>query len=139
MAVFPVYYPVDNNDVSLLENVRAIPVDLKKFWATQGIGFFSHDANGEIVNDFAANNLLSPNEIIDILENAYGDDLETYERGLPFFERYDLCYFLITASGQVVNEYNDKVTVIADSIDDFVSKLNEDSSFYESLLEEEIL
>ncbi|WP_315921829.1 hypothetical protein [Mesorhizobium sp. SP-1A] len=134
LSVVPKYYPVNKDYISRLEGIVFVPESLKLFWVEHGTSFFNRDENDELVNEDALNVMLSPDEIIDILENADEDDLETYKRGLPFFERYDLCYFLITAAGQVINEYNGKVTVIADSIDDFVSKLTEDSSFYEALL-----
>lgn len=134
IPVVPKYYPVNEKYISRLEKIAYVPESLKVFWAKHGSSFFNRNEHGELMNEDAINVILAPDEIIDILKNADDDDLETYTHGLPFFERYDLCYFLITNSGQVIDEHIGEITVIADSIDDFVSKLTEDSSFYEALL-----
>lgn len=134
LAVVPTYYPVKGEYISQLENIVSVPESLKRFWIENGTSFFNRDENNEIVNDDALNVLLSPDEIIVIIENADEDALESYKHGLPFFELSDLCYFLITADGRVIYEYNGKVILISETIDEFVSKLVDDSSFYMALL-----
>lgn len=134
IAVVPEYYPVLSVDISRLDEAISVPESLKRFWLEHGTSFFNRDENGDLVNVDAQNILLPPDLILEILENADDEDLEIYQNGLPFFERYDACYFLVNVEGKVVDEHLGEITVIADSIDDFVTKLTEDSSFYEALL-----
>jgi hypothetical protein len=129
IAVKPDLFKVDVNAIEALRKVVVIPAPLETYWRTSGHGFFIEDANGDLISDDAANRLIDPAEVLDLLQNA-ADLAREFEHGLPFFEMNDRRFLLIAPDGQIVSA-EVGVEVVSPSFDDFIHRIVREPFFYD--------
>lgn len=134
-VVKPNLYPLTAADISSLTSRFEVHPDLIAFWSEHGYGFFSSGHDGtSLSNGSISNRLMDPESCLEIMESPHLEDyIPVMKTGIPFFNKFDMEYLGIDASGEVFDEFCDKRTVIAPSLKEFIDRLGMDPEFYESL------
>jgi len=128
--IVPNLYPVSPDAITELEKSATVPDELRDFWLTHGHGFFVEDVNGNLVDPDIANRLIPPDEVLDLLKNA-ADLAEEFVHGIPFFERNDRRYLLISPTGKIVSA-EVELRDVANSFEEFMERIVREPTFYDS-------
>lgn len=129
------FFSVDKEDIDEAEAELGfrIPKQLVEFYEQIGYGFMFTEKKNSI------NTLLYPETIVDIYlrrEQFEGDpDLEIYDDNtkIIFYQVNEGVYILMNISNDNTNIYYFGKT-IADSLEDFMNKLEKDSAYFEKLV-----
>lgn len=130
--VCPALFEVSGEAIELLRSERQVDDHLVEFWKTQGSGFFDRDESGEIINDMITNELIQPEQILEMLQDETGDFDDLLKIGLPFFNTLDREFLAIAPTGEIVDlNASEGRRVISKTFGEFIEALMENPTFYE--------
>jgi antitoxin YxxD len=131
------FYPVTEDEILEVEKTLgfSLPAELKEFYRNIGYGFFKG-------SEYNVNRFMDPYSICDfrLRQNEYESypEIEVYDdfedNKLIFFESDT--YSLISI--ELTNKEKSKIfyynTIIADSLEEFIKKIQEDDSYFVGML-----
>jgi antitoxin YxxD len=132
------FYKLDNNSVEEEEKRfnGSFPKELKEFYYQIGYGFLRNDASK------GTKRIMTPNQVIDfkLEEGMYEGttfcaDYNSDKSKIVFFEAFEEVFFSIEMNGKDKNPVYFTDLKLADSLEEFLHKMDEDNNFYETLLD----
>lgn len=136
-SIVPNLYPVSPEAITELEKRVTIPIELRDFWLTHGHGFFMEDVDGNLIDPDIANRLVSPEEVLELLDNTV-DLAGEFAHGIPFFERNDRRYLLISPEGKILSAEVD-IRCVANSFEEFMERIVCEPTFYDDGIDDDPL
>ena len=129
-----IFYPVSIDEINNAEKQmnRQFPKSIKQFYLEIGWGFFEDESKSFI------NLLMSPSDIADFYcangNYVYAEEREFLEENeFVFFEVDAECHITLNLEDDVEEGIYFGTDKIADSLFDFVSKMSEDSNYYDDI------
>lgn len=129
IVVKPDLFKVSPDAIDKLKVFIEVPASLEQYWRSHGHGFFIEDSDGNLISDSAANRLIDPTEVLDLIQNA-ADLFREFAHGLPFFEMNDRRYLLIAPNGLIVSA-EVGLEIVCQSFDEFMDRIVREPFFYD--------
>ncbi|TLX17117.1 hypothetical protein [Rhizobium sp. MHM7A] len=133
--VVPLFYAVDASDIAALCQVTSVHESLVDFWRSKGSADYNRDVDGATIEPLITNQVLGPDEVIELIAEPTYDTEAIIKLGVPFFVKLDREFVAITDTGEVVQAKPDgSPLVLAASLSEFLDKVTERPLFYDDYL-----
>jgi antitoxin YxxD len=132
------FYKIDENDILEAEQRLNIlfPKELKDFYKEIGPGFLKTSGSGGIKRIMGPDNLADFKLEEGMYEGtSFCADYNSDKSKIVFFEAFEEVFFSIEMNGKDKNPIYFSDIKIADSLEEFLHKMDEDNNFYEALLD----
>lgn len=133
--VVPRFYAADAADIDAVCRITSVHGSLVDFWRSKGSADFNRNAAGSKIEPLITNQVLGPDEVIELISEPSYDTEAIIKLGVPFFVKLDREFVAVTDTGEIVQANPDgSPLVLAANLSEFLEKVTDRPLFYDDFL-----